>query len=270
MPVPTDRTDATDRTTVAERRSSARRRAGLSAMIMIGVLLVLGLVAAALRPAWQVDPIDFKLPSRSAKVPTMPQGQRSGQPTAAPRVTPPGHGPDLSWLRWVGLGLLIVAAAIVVALIASRILAVRRMYAERPDDELEVVGEITPDLPTLQQGAARAEERLLAVGNPTDAIIAAWLALEEAAEASGVPRQAAQTPTEFTADVLGRTGIDAEPVQTLLGLYLHARFSAQPASAADLDQARGCVRRLADGWQAFSEAPPRPSPDTPDGSGDAG
>jgi hypothetical protein len=140
--------------------------------------------------------------------------------------------------------------------IAMRLLAVRQMYASRPDDEIETTDDVAPDLPTLHQGAIRAEERLLAIGNPTDAIIAAWLALEEAAEASGVRRRASQTPTEFTADVLGRTGAPAEPVQTLLGLYLRARFAARPSSAADLDTARRCIRELAASWRDFAEAEP--------------
>lgn len=246
---------------MAEPSDRTPRRRGqrtyLAGVLMIGVVLVLGLVITAIRPAWQVDPIALDLPNRSKpSAPTMPVPQQSGVPTGGPATAPPGDAVDLSWMRWVGLGLLIAAAAVVITLIAARLLAVRRMQADRPDATIDVV-EITPDLPTLQQGAARAEERLLAVGNPTDAIIAAWLALEEAAEASGVHRQPAQTPTEFTADVLGRTGVAAEPVQTLLGLYLRARFAAEPASPADLDRARDCIRALAASWQAFAGADDR-------------
>lgn len=222
---------------------------------MVGVVLVLGLVIVAIRPSWQFDPIALDLPQRSAPpMRTMPVPDQSGVATSTPTaVPPPGRGADLSWLLWVGLGLLIAAAAVVVVAIVARLLALRRMEADRPDEEIDVV-DINPHLPTLQQGAARAEERLLAVGNPTDAIIAAWLALEEAAEATGVRRQPAQTPTEFTADVLGRTGVASEPVQTLLDLYLHARFAAVASSPADLERARDCIRALAASWQEFAGA----------------
>ncbi|SDT28346.1 DUF4129 domain-containing protein [Microlunatus soli] len=233
----------------------ARRRGGrtpIAAAVLVGLVLVLGLVITAIRPAWHVDPISWKLPERSMPMRTMPVPDQSGQQTAATPNAPTSGGVDLSWMRWVGLGLLIAAVAVVITVIVARLLALRRMQADQPDTEIDVV-EITPDLPTLQQGAATAEERLLAVGNPTDAIIAAWMALEEAAEASGVPRQPAQTPTEFTADVLGRTGVAAEPVQTLLGLYLRARFAAVPSSGADLDRARDCIRELAGSWQAFAD-----------------
>lgn len=222
--------------------------------IGVGVLLVLGLVVAAIRPPWQVHPIVINLPTPKPRpMPTMPQQTSKGTASIRPL---PAHGapPDLSWVKWVLLGVVIAAVLVVLAIIVMRLLAVRKMYDARPDDEIEVADAALPDLPTLQQGAARAEERLLAIGNPTDAIIAAWLALEEAADSSGVHRQPSQTPTEFTADVLGRTGVPAEPVQTLLGLYLRARFAAQPSSDQELATARRCIRDLATAWHDFAGA----------------
>lgn len=221
----------------------------------VGIVLVLGLVVAAIRPPWQVDPIVINLPTptRTAGMPQLPHASH----TASSSMPPPRHagaGPDLSWILWVLLALVIAAVVVVLAVIAMRLLAVRQMYADRPDDQIEVAEDVSPDLPTLQQGAVKAEERLLAIGNPTDAIIAAWLALEEAADASGVHRRASQTPTEFTADVLGRTGVPSEPVRTLLGLYLRARFAARPSSDADLATARRCIRDLATSWRDFAEA----------------
>jgi hypothetical protein len=236
---------------MADRRPSAPPR-GLI-MVIIATLLTLGLAVAAIRPAWQVDPISFEFPERSARFRPPPELTIAGTPNATTGTVPPQPAPDLSWIRWVLLGIGIAVVAIILTVIVARLLAVRQLAVSRPDEEIEVLGDVGPDLPTLQQGAARAEERLLAIGNPTDAIIAAWLALEEAADASGVHRQPAQTPTEFTADVLGRTGVDSEPVQTLLGLYLRARFAARPAAPQDLETARRCVRDLADNWQTFAE-----------------
>lgn len=221
----------------------------------LGVLLVLGLVAAAIRPPWQLDPIIFDLPHRTLP-PLKPPAEPTTIRTASARPTaPPAAGIDLSWVPWVLAGLLITAAAVALVLLAIRLLAVRRMYAEQPDEEVEIL-DVQPDLPTLQQGAARAEERLLAIDDPTDAIIAAWLALEEAAHASGVDHGAAQTPSEFTADILGRTGVPADPVQTLLRLYLRARFSSTASTPDDLAQARRCVRELATSWSDFAGARP--------------
>ncbi|QDP96236.1 DUF4129 domain-containing protein [Microlunatus elymi] len=254
----------------AQRSSPLRRSSppgsGWVAGAMVAILLAVALLIAAIRPPWHVDPIDFTLPTPKPRpMPTRAApSQTAGAPSHLPINPPLGPGPDLSWIKWVALGLLIAAVAVALALIVARLLAVRRMYETQPDEELEIAGEVTPDLPTLQQGAIRAEERLLAIGNPTDAIIAAWLALEEAADASGVHRQASETPTEFTADVLERTGVAAEPVRVLLGLYLRARFAATPSSATDLDRARQCIRDLADSWQSFAEA----TPSTPNSGSD--
>jgi hypothetical protein len=225
-------------------------------LVLVAVLLTLGLLVAAIRPEWRVDPIVIDLPEASYRPPSIPPPpSEAGVASQQPQDNlPAGAGLNLSWVRWVFIGLGITAAAIVIGLLVMRWMAIRQLKDSQPDEALDVVGEITPDLPTLQQGAARAEERLLAIGNPTDAIIAAWLALEEAADASGVHHQPSQTPTEFTTEVLGQTGVDAEPVQTLLGLYLRARFGAGPSSAEDLETARRCVRQLAASWQDFAES----------------
>lgn len=222
--------------------------------IGLGVLLTLGLVVAAIRPPWQVHPIVINLPTPKPQTPpALPHSVATGIASLPPSHIH-GSPPNLSWVKWVLLGIVIAAALVALAIVVMRLLAVRRMYEARPDDEIDVADATLPDLPTLRQGAATAEERLLAIGNPTDAIIAAWLALEEAADSSGVHRRPAQTPTEFTADVLGRTGVPTEPVQTLLGLYLRARFAAHPSTDADLTTARRCIRDLATAWQDFADA----------------
>lgn len=256
----------------ADRR---RRTRSPGPLLAVALLVVLGVIAAAVRPPWRFDPIILDLPHPTGRPRALPPPP-SAQPSASARSHGlPGAGVDLSWLKWVLLGLLVAAALLALVLVMARLLAVRRMYAEQPEEDVEVLNtDVQPDLPTLQQGAARAEERLLAIGRPTDAIIAAWLALEEAAHGSGVDRRPAQTPSEFTTDVLGRTGVPAEPVQTLLGLYLRARFSAAGSGPTDLDQARRCIRALADSWSDFAGEPAAPGAGgrgaDRDGSGAAG
>jgi hypothetical protein len=62
-----------------------------------------------------------------------------------------------------------------------------------------VIADDEPELPVLRRGALEAQRHLVEIGRPIDAVVAAWLALEEAAASSGVRRSPAQTPTEFTA-----------------------------------------------------------------------
>lgn len=244
-----------------ERPGTGRR--GVALPIVVTVLAGLGLLIAALRPGWTFDPIDFELPERSAQPPPVQQPSMANPAgTQTPPPPPPPREPvDLSWVPWVLLGLGIAVVAVVAALLIMRYLAWRQMNETLDATEPEIA-ESMPDLPTLQQGAARAEERLLAIGDPTDAIIAAWMSLQEAAEASGVHRLAAQTPTEFTSEVLSSTGVNPRPVRQLLQLYLRARFAAHPPEQADLESARQCVRDLAQSWQDFAASDVDSGPDT--------
>ncbi|MBO0810616.1 MAG: hypothetical protein J2P23_01060, partial [Microlunatus sp.] len=49
--------------------------------IGVGVILILGLVVAAIRPPWQFDPIVINLPSTKFQPPTMPHQTPSGTMT---------------------------------------------------------------------------------------------------------------------------------------------------------------------------------------------
>ena len=70
-------------------------------------------------------------------------------------------------------------------------------------------------------------------GPPSDAVVAAWLDLEEAAASSGAPRQDHETPTEFTGALLTRYEVDAAAATTLRGLYQRARFGAPDRVTAE-------------------------------------
>src|SRR3954449_1566205 len=84
----------------------------------VGVLLVLGLITAAIRPPWQFDPIVINLPHRTLP-PPKPPVQQTAAPTASARPTAPPASPiDLSWLPWVLVGVLAAAAAFAIFLLA--------------------------------------------------------------------------------------------------------------------------------------------------------
>jgi hypothetical protein len=99
--------------------------------------------------------------------------------------------------------------------------------------------------PILVQRAAEAldELRARADGPAGDAVIAAWLTLERAAQDSGVPRQGHQTATEFTGDLLRRYRVDEEATGTLRRVYQRARFGTAEVTDAD---ARTAADALAD------------------------
>jgi hypothetical protein len=79
---------------------------------------------------------------------------------------------------------------------------------------------------------------------PGDAVIAAWLRLERAAEDSGVPRQGHQTATEFTGDLLRRYRVDEGAAGTLKHVYQRARFGTAEVTAADARTATEALEHI--------------------------
>lgn len=78
----------------------------------------------------------------------------------------------------------------------------------------------------LRRAAERARTELTtrAGGPPGDAVIAAWLRLEEAAAHEGAGRRPHQTATEFTAALLARYTTSEPALDELRALYQRARF----------------------------------------------
>ena len=102
-------------------------------------------------------------------------------------------------------------------------------------------------LPGLRAAVALAGRHLDDDVPPGDAVISAWVALERAAEQTGVRRDPAATPTEFTVAVLDATQVDPAAICALLELYLAARFSEHPLTDEDVERARASLQTLATG-----------------------
>ncbi len=84
--------------------------------------------------------------------------------------------------------------------------------------------------------------------SPGDAVMLAWLGLEQSAEDSGIVRRPAETPTEFTSRILKRVFADDGAVATLLSLYLRARFADFEVTATDVSRARQALEDLVRSW----------------------
>lgn len=93
-------------------------------------------------------------------------------------------------------------------------------------------GEILPRTPIERVRKALQEFTNHPQRPPRDAVIAAWLALEEAA-----PRMPHQTPTEFTDDL----HVDAS---VLKDLYQRARFGNQKVTEQDVETAKQELGRI--------------------------
>jgi Domain of unknown function (DUF4129) len=114
--------------------------------------------------------------------------------------------------------------------------------------DLSLGNDDTADLPTLRRGLDLASDVLEAHRTPRDAIVRAWVGLQEAAEDSGVRRRTAETPTEFTTRVFSAIHADRRAANTLLALYLRVRFGDHPASSDDLRVAKDAVGALRSSW----------------------
>jgi len=104
--------------------------------------------------------------------------------------------------------------------------------------------------------AEAVESGLAAVdsGTATDAVIACWVALEQAAASAGVERQPSETPAEFTVRVLGVGGISEPELLRLAQLYREARYSTHGSSEEARAQARAALIRLRDELSAAMAA----------------
>ena len=102
------------------------------------------------------------------------------------------------------------------------------------------------DVELIRRAAGGALDRLRdrSGGEPGDAVVLAWLMLEDAAAECGLARRPHQTPTEFTTAVLAGLDVDAGALDRLKRLYQRARFSTHPVTDEDVDAALDALRRL--------------------------
>jgi hypothetical protein len=244
-------------------RPTDRRRRPPVALVGSGALVVLIAVAAAFSSPLTFTGPRFLFPVGSAVVPS-PRSIAQPPPSAPASRTPApadsGATPDLTWLLVVLLAL--VLAVIVVA-------AVRWYRARRRDTvegvpaPLDSLGAVQPDAeptvetsaPYLRRGLLRAIDVLDGDRAPTDAIVAAWLGLQEAAEDAGWKRQVSETPTEFTTRILRLVDVDRAPLDTLRRLYLAVRFGDAAATPDDVRLARRALETLSAQWSTAEATP---------------
>ncbi len=241
-----------DRPARPERHGPADPPGRLAGVIALLVVAVLG---AALAGPWDPPMRSQSLLPWEPPDPVLVQPPQQAQPELrlAELV---GRGEVQPWdLTWLGVGLLAVVALWIAYLVVRWF---RRhpveLPPEAPDDAgldagdtLRGPGVAQPDLPALRAAVAGADLLVRRRVPPTEAVVAAWVHLEDAAGRSGVPRKRTQTPTEFTVDVLDRTPVDPAATRALLALYLRARFSDDPMTAADVATALAALKTLAEG-----------------------
>jgi hypothetical protein len=174
-----------------------------------------------------------------------------------PKPTPGTHGAGghpIGLVLWIAVAI----AALCIARLLWRWWAGRRSRGAATvhsavvgmPQVIRVVPDPEPDRPALRTGIEHALQVLDEHRDPTDAIVRAWLGLQETAEESGIVRQPAETPTEFTSRILSRAFGDDRAVRTLLRLYLRTRFGDHPVTSDDVAVVRLALQELVRTWPA--------------------
>lgn len=108
---------------------------------------------------------------------------------------------------------------------------------------------------TLLTGIGLALRALDEQREPADAVVRAWVGLQETAEESGIAPRPSETPTEFTSRILSNAFADDRALRTLLRLYLRTRFGDHPVTAEDVVEVREALAQLVATWPAAAGAP---------------
>lgn len=178
--------------------------------------------------------------------------------STAATATPPGPPAPIDVPSWLGITLAVLGSAVLALLLfllIRRLIPLVRALLARLRHRLTAGRRETgadqgaPDdgigVELRDRVNAAADVLAESTGPPRDAVVACWLDLESAAAATGSPRTAAQTPTEFTVGLLARYAAPGRDLSTLLRLYQQARFSERPVTSHDVEVARRCLRRVA-------------------------
>lgn len=236
-------------------RESAAGTASARSWLLSGIVLLLFIVAIlAASVAGQPDLTIERQESRP-----LPGPDAQGTPTGTP-APPPGPASD-DTLLIIGMVLALIMVSLLVVLLIWAIRMLIRMWRNRPlrrqqgaevDVEVQgadVLGETEPDAPTIRRGIAAARVAVDAHADPTDAIVAAWLGLEETAADSGIGRAPSETQVEFTLRMLlRRPGIEA-PARDLLRLYESVRFGGRIANEQQRTAAAQALMLIEAGWR---------------------
>ena len=220
-------------------------------VLLVGALVAVAVLMAALAGPWQLA--HRFVPDVTVPAVTLPPQTNAPEPSssATPREMMPIE--QERWIYLVILSLLGLLAVLILAFVARKL--AQKMRERRVGRDIDPVDpdialeDDAVDIATVEMraGAERAAQVLEQEVPPGDAVIAAWVALEASAEKTGIHHDRTQTATEFTIEVLRGTHADPEATQTLLDLYLAARYSEHHLTPQDVETARASLTTIAEG-----------------------
>jgi hypothetical protein len=209
-------------------------RRGVLLAVACGIVVMAALVVAAVaRPVALLSRPQVSFPA--PPLPSIPTSS-TATPTSTSTATQSELAPsDPSPFLIALVQIVLVLTAVIVLGVLIRILVAlwRRPHITLHEDPTFEI----PDVPVELLRSAEQRESMLRTGTPRNAIVAAWLDLETTVAATGLPRDPAETSTEFTERVIGTWDIDRLRLGDLAALYREARFSVHELDESHRERA---------------------------------
>lgn len=213
---------------------------GVGLLALLCVVLAVVITTASTTPILQ-SPDGVSTATTPTATPTPSAGAATASPSS-PRE--PQQAPDLPRGVWLVLYALLVAFAGLLAWVLWGSVERRRRQPTvpgfTPSDLDAFDGEVARRLVDAVQGQLVD----LSSGTPRNAVVACWLALEEAVSDTGLYRDPSMTSAEFTREVLEAYTLDEEAIRRLSALYREARFSSHPITEQHRAAAAGALETL--------------------------
>lgn len=160
---------------------------------------------------------------------------------------------DSSAAGMIGIVALIIMIVVTAAILTALVLVAVRAWRERRSPRMPgAAGAAYADAPppaavvrpAAVAGAEVALARMATLEDPSDAVIAAWLALEQVARDDGVVRSETETSTEFAVRLAGHGAGIRDDVMLLLSHYEAVRFGGEHADDHARDVVRAALERI--------------------------
>ncbi|MDO5662267.1 MAG: DUF4129 domain-containing protein [Brachybacterium sp.] len=236
------------RDTAAEATATRRRRLAAAVAAFATVVIALAALGAGSSTGdvgvFDISGADFQIENDDEPVQgpaDEPDWSRGETPPA--RDDAPRGATDLT-----GTIMMILAAAGSLILLVLVVLVVRRLLEMRRPRE-------APEPPVEESEAMRVQDVQIALEEargtlrteqlPADAIVRAWLTLEDAVRSAGVARRPNQTTSEYVVRVLADVDLDERDLADFADLYRRSLFDAEPVGETDRERAGQLLDRLA-------------------------
>ncbi|HJQ05064.1 MAG TPA: DUF4129 domain-containing protein [Nocardioides sp.] len=223
------------------------RGAVLATVVLLALAAVFAGGSDGLRPLAGIHlTLHHDRPSSTAGRTRQPQAREHTDrqsPPSSHRASGSSHAVGTAFRRLFLLLLALGCAAALAATLRFRLVRRRERHPIRPSPAAPAGGEADLEPEELDAALEQDLTELDEGGSVRNAVVAAWVRLEEHAARAGVVRHPEDTPAEFVARALAAE-LDPDALAELADLYREARFSRHPIGEAQRDAARDCLARL--------------------------